>query len=163
MTLIIYKFNEYTILDNLKDKLFTSNWSLDKEIKLLSAIEKFGLNNWEEFSKLLGKGKFECETHYFTFYYKSKFEFLPTEKIINNNIKNEHKFQDNENSENFYISKIGENMGYIPFSDNKYNNKPLSPLNKDEDISQKEKIEQNIYDSFGYLDKRNDFDIEYEN
>ena len=90
MTLYNYKYTHYRILNKMNDKLYTNNWTFGEEIKLLGAIEKLGLENWEEISKILGKGKFECESHYYTFYYKSKDDYLPSNKIINinNNSKN---------------------------------------------------------------------------
>ena len=82
MTLNTYKFTNYKIINKFSENLFTNDWTLGDEIKLLGAIERLGLNNWEEISKILGKGKFECESHYYTFYYKSKSDFLPDEKYI---------------------------------------------------------------------------------
>ena len=64
-------FNALSI-NEFSENLFTNDWTLDDEIKLLGAIERLGLNVLEEISEILGKGKFECESYYYTFYYKSK-------------------------------------------------------------------------------------------
>ena len=82
-------FNALSI-NKFSENLFTNDWTLYDEIKLLGAIERLDLNNWEEISKILGKEKFEYESYYYTFYYKSKSGFLPDEKIIkiNNTSKN---------------------------------------------------------------------------
>ena len=62
---------------------------------------------------------------YINFYYKSKSDFLPDEKIIkiNNTSKNSKNIlQENKNEENKYINKIKQNIGYIPFTDNNRQN-----------------------------------------
>lgn len=173
MTLNAYKFTNYKILNKLSENLFTWDWTLGEEIKLLGAIERLGLNNWEEISKILGKGKFECESHYYTFYYKSKNDFLPDDKIININVKNNSQnknknnnniLNQNKNEENKYINKIQENIGYIPFSENNKQNRSLSKNNFKKDDQDKNKpSNQNSYDILGYWEKRKDYDIEFKN
>ena len=171
MTLNAYKFTNYKILNKLSENLFTVDWTLGDEIKLLGAIERLGLNNWEEISKILGKGKFECESHYYTFYYKSKNDFLPDDKITNININNyspnknkNNILNQNKNEENKYLNKIQENLGYIPFSDNNKQNRSLSKNNiKKDDLDKNKPSNQNIYDILGYWEKRNDYDIEFKN
>ena len=167
MTLNPYKFTNYKIINKLSENLFTGDWTLGEEIKLLGAIERLGLNNWEEISKILGKGKLECESHYYTFYYKSKNDFLPNDKIINKNINNNNSpniFSQNKKQENEYINKIKRNIGYIPFSENNKQNRSLSKNNIKKDQQDKNKpVNQNIYDILGYWEKRKDYDIEYKN
>ena len=167
MTLNPYKFTNYKIINKLSENLFTSDWTLGEEIKLLGAIERLGLNNWEEISKILGKGKLECESHYYTFYYKSKNDFLPNDKLINKNINNNNSpniLIQNKNEENKYINKIKQNIGYIPFSENNKQNRSLSKNNIKKDEQDKTKpVNQNIYDILGYWEKRKDYDIEYKN
>ena len=167
MTLNPYKFTNYKIINKLSENLFTEDWTLGEEIKLLGAIERLGLNNWEEISKILGKGKLECESHYYTFYYKSKNDFLPNDKIINKNINNNNSpniLSQNKKQENEYINKIKQNIGYIPFSENNKQNRSLSKNNIKKDQQDKNKpVNQNIYDILGYWEKRKDYDIEYKN
>ena len=133
MTLNAYKFTHYKILNKLSENLFTNDWTLGEEIKLLGAIERLGLNNWEEISKILGKGKFECESHYYTFYYKSKNDFLPDDKILKlnhkNNISKKNILYSNKKTENNFMNIINQNIGYIPFVENSKPNRSLSKNN----------------------------------
>ena len=167
MTLNTYKFTNYFILNKFSDNLFTKDWTLGQEIKLLGAIERLGLNNWEEISKILGKGKFECESHYYTFYYKSKNDFLPDDnKIINlnNNKCSKNILLSNKKQETLYIDKIKQNIGYIPFSENNKSNRSLSKTTIKKDEHDKNKpVNQNMYDTLGYWEKRKDYDIEFKN
>ena len=159
MTLNAYKFVKYKILNKLSENLFTRDWTLGEEIKLLGAIERLGLNNWEEISKILGKGKFECESHYYTFYYKSKNDFLPDDNIINSNSLLSNKVEENK-----YMNKIKQNIGYIPFSENNKQNRSVSKNNIKKDDQDKNKhVNQNVYDILGYWEKRKDYDVEFKN
>ena len=155
MTLNAYKFTDYKILNKLTENLFTVDWTLGEEIKLLGAIERLGLNNWVEISKILGKGKFECEAHYYTFYYKSKNDFIP------NNINS--ALTHNKTEENKYINKIQENIGYMPFSENNKQNRSLAKNNIKNEQDRNKPANQGIYDILGYWEKRKDYDIEYKN
>ena len=56
----------------MEQPIFTEDWSFGDEIKLLGAIARLGIGNWEEISKITGKGRFECESHYYTFYSTNK-------------------------------------------------------------------------------------------
>ena len=169
ITLYNFKFSSYSILNKMSENIFTNDWTLGDEIKLLGAIEKLGLENWEEISKILGKGKFECESHYYTFYYKSKDDYLPSEKIINinnlnkNNNNSKNLLKINKKEENKYLLKIQENIGYIPFSDNNKPNRSISKNIKKDDQDLNKPINQNIYDNLGYWVKRKDYDVEFKN
>ena len=169
ITLYNFKFSSYSILNKMNENIFTNDWTLGDEIKLLGAIEKLGLENWEEISKILGKGKFECESHYYTFYYKSKDDYLPSEKIINinnlnkNNNNSKNLLKINKKEENKYLLKIQENIGYIPFSDNNKPNRSISKNIKKDDQDLNKPINQNIYDNLGYWVKRKDYDVEFKN
>ena len=169
ITLYNFKFSSYSILNKMNENILTNDWTLGEEIKLLGAIEKLGLENWEEISKILGKGKFECESHYYTFYYKSKDDYLPSEKIINinnlnkNNNNSKNLLKINKKEENKYLLKIQENIGYIPFSDNNKPNRSISKNIKKDDQDLNKPINQNIYDNLGYWVKRKDYDVEFKN
>ena len=167
MTLNTYKFTNYKILNKFSENLFTKDWTLGQEIKLLGAIERLGLNNWEEISKILGKGKFECESHYYTFYYKSNNDFLPDDKLIILNANNKCSKNislSNKKQETLYTDKIKQNIGYIPFSENNKSNRSLSKNNIKKDENDKSKpVNQNMYDILGYWEKRKDYDVEYKN
>ena len=167
MTLNTYKFTNYKILNKFSENLFTKDWTLGQEIKLLGAIERLGLNNWEEISKILGKGKLECESHYYTFYYKSNNDFLPDDKLIilnTNNKCSKNISLSNKKQETLYTDKIKQNIGYIPFSENNKSNRSLSKNNIKKDENDKSKpVNQNMYDILGYWEKRKDYDVEYKN
>ena len=169
MTLNAYKFTNYKILNKLSESLFTNDWTLGEEIKLLGAIERLGLNNWEEISKILGKGKFECESHYYTFYYKSKNDFLPDDKYLKltnkKNISKKNVLHMNKTKENNFMNIINQNIGYIPFVENSKPNRSLSKNNniKKDEQDKNKTYNQNIYDILGYWEKRKDYDIEFKN
>ena len=149
MTLYNYKYTNYTILNKMTENLYTNDWTLGDEIKLLGAIEKLGLENWEEISKILGKGKYECESHYYTFYYKSKDDYLPSDKIININNNSKNILKINKKEENNYLSEIQKNIGYIPFSENNKPNRSISKNIKKDDLDKNKPMNQNIYDNLG--------------
>lgn len=73
---------KYIVLDNLKFQLFQQDWSAKEELLLLQGIMKCGMGNWIDISEQYVKSKsaMDCETHYFTFYYKSKENNLPNEE-----------------------------------------------------------------------------------
>ena len=164
ITLNNYKYEHYRILNKMNQNLFTSDWTLGDEIKLLGAIQRLGLENWEEISKILGKGKFECEAHYYTFYYKSKDDYYPSEKIININNNSKNLLNSNKKEENKYLSKIQDNIGYIPFTENNKPNRSISKniIKKDEQDKNKP-VNQNIYDNLGYWVNRKEYDVEFKN
>ena len=163
ITLYNYKFTNYRILNKMNENLYTNDWTLGDEIKLLGAIENMGLENWEEISKILGKGKFECESHYYTFYYKSKDDYLPSEKIININNNSKNILKINKKEENNYLSEIQKNIGYIPFSENNKPNSSISKNIKKDNQDVNKPINQNVYDNLGYWAKRKDYDVEFRN
>lgn len=72
---------QYVVLDNLKFNIFSKDWSAKEELLLLQGITKCGMGNWIDISEqyVKTKGPDDCEEHYFTFYYKSKEDNLPTE------------------------------------------------------------------------------------
>ena len=165
ITFINYKYNDYRILTKMSDPLFTEDWSLADEIKLIGAVEKLGLENWEDISKVLNKGKFECESHYYTFYYKEKDDYLINDNLVNDNNNNSvKKLEMNKDKENILLFSLIQNMGYTPFSEN--NNKlEHSIVNNNNFKKEKKKklISQNIYDTLGFWSKRNEYDVEYKN
>jgi len=72
--------SKYAVLDNLNFQLFSPDWSAKEELLLLQGIMKCGMGNWIDISEQYIKTKSpeDCEDHYFTFYYKSKENNLPT-------------------------------------------------------------------------------------
>lgn len=115
----------YYIIDNLDFPFFTEDWSLQDDLKLLTNIEKLGLDNWEDIAKQMGnKGKVECESHYYTFYYKNKNDKLPNRndviiKKVAHNEEYYYEYDDkqgklNKNKEFILKEQIIQNQGKIP-------------------------------------------------
>ena len=149
-------------------KCFVLKTKYNSKEKANYVINEMTLNPYKFTNyKIINKGKLECESHYYTFYYKSKNDFLPNDKLINKNINNNNSpniLIQNKNEENKYINKIKQNIGYIPFSENNKQNRSLSKNNIKKDEQDKTKpVNQNIYDILGYWEKRKDYDIEYKN
>ena len=71
--------HSYYVLDDLSFPLISKDWSAKEELLLLQGIMKCGLGNWADISNQFVEKKSakECEEHYFTFYYKSKDDYLP--------------------------------------------------------------------------------------
>ena len=129
---IPHQYTHYRIINKMKEPIFTMDWSFGDEIKLLGALERLGVGNWEEIANITGKGKFECESHYYTFYYKSNNDFLPDDKLIilnTNNKCSKNISLSNKKQETLYTDKIKQNIGYIPFSENNKSNRSLSKNN----------------------------------
>lgn len=166
ITLNNYKYTHYRILPKMTEPLFTSDWSFGEEIKLLGYVEKLGLDNWEEISKALGKGKFECESHYYTFHYKINNGNMPSKNILANGSKDQLK--KNKLEEEKLLSKIQVNLGYIPFSDINKTNQSNRSLAKNRNLQKdsqdkNQMMYQSAYDTLGYWAKRKEFDVEYKN
>ena len=84
----ILKDVNYRIINKMSDCLFIEGWPIKDELKFIEAISKLGLENWFDISRCIGKGVLECRNHYFSFYYKSKNDFLPSEIVyLPNKIK----------------------------------------------------------------------------
>jgi transcriptional adapter 2-alpha len=154
---------EYFIVDKFDKKIFTDDWTLFHELKLLGGIEKLGLDNWDEISKNIGKGKVECESHYYTFYYKDSKNYLPNENelCINRKINKLNKEKENKLKE-----KIKLNPGLIPLSssENITNNRSRVIKNrKNKKDNKNNAMLQTASEILGFWPKREEFDVEYEN
>ena len=160
----IYK--NYLIISKMEQPIFTADWSFGDEIKLLGAIDRLGLGNWDDISKITGKGKFECESHYYTFYYKKKDDYMPKLNIaVNINGENYKKeMKKNKQEENKLINKI-DDLGYIPFSIDKNQSNRSININRNNNKSEHNNtiLLQNACNTLGYCPKRNEFDVEYKN
>ena len=87
-----HEYNCYHIISKMNEPIFTDDWTLEEEIKLLGALAHLGIGNWEDISNILRKGKFECRSHYNAFYYKKQNDYLPNLNNLNNKNKiNERK------------------------------------------------------------------------
>ena len=102
--------HEYQIIDDLNYPLFTEDWKMREEYKLLLNLSLSGLNNWEDISNTMGnRGQVECESHYYSFYYTEKDDPMPKEKsIIIDNNKNIIKEKSEENKKIVEKNKLNE-------------------------------------------------------
>ena len=159
------KEHPYHIIDALNFPLFIHNWTANDELKLLSFIAKCGLNNWEEISKLIeNKGQVECESYYYSFYYKNKNTLFPDENDIildaNKNIKNE-QLNLNQKIYEEMISKISSNSkGQISQNEkeeifNKNNSRSILGKNRC--------VGESVSEVLGARIKRKEFDNEFMN
>ena len=138
----------YYIIDNLDFPFFTEDWSLQDDLKLLTNIEKLGLDNWEDIAKQMGnKGKVECESHYYTFYYKNKNDKLPNRNdvIIKKVAHNDEYYYEYDDKQ----GKLNKNKEFknsldgllpktlIPLIINRSN---ILPYKKNNVITQKERL-----------------------
>ena len=156
----------YHIIDSLNFPLFIENWTAKDELKLLSFIAKCGFNNWEEISQSIeNKGQVECESYYYSFYYKDKNNIFPDEnKIIldaNKNIKNEQS----ELNQKLYENMISE----ISSSSNKElrpnSNEEIFPKNNSRSICAPKNggVGESVSEVLGARIKRKEFDNEFLN
>ena len=74
--------HQFQVIDILNYGFFTDDWSVCQEYNLLQNLSVSGLNNWEDISNILGRGQLECESHYYSFYYKEKENPMPREEDI---------------------------------------------------------------------------------
>ena len=162
-------YTNFRVINKMEQPIFTEDWSFGDEIKLLGAIARLGIGNWEEISKITGKGRFECESHYYTFYYKKKDDYIPKITLNNNiSLKSDSfkkEMKKNKQEENKLLSKLGNDLGYIPFSsDNNQSNRAIN-INRNNNKSEHSNtiLPQNACNTLGYWPKRNEFDVEYKN
>jgi len=154
----------YHIIDALNFPLFIDNWSLKEEHKLLSFVAKCGLNNWEEISKSIeNKGQVECESYYYTFYYKNKDNPEPDEtKVILDGNKNIITSQLKENKKEYenMISKVSSNrgLGISPDEENFPKNNSRSIC-----IPKNGTVGESVSEVLGARIKRKEFDNEFLN
>ena len=163
-----HQYNNYHIIYKMSEPIFTEDWSLSEEIKLLGALSHLGIGNWEDISNILGKGKFECKSHYHTFYYKKQNDYLPkiNSCIYLNNKSFMNEMKKNKYLENQILQNISKEIGYIPY--NNYNNQINRSININRSNTKSEHNYnsiplQNAFNTLGYWPKRLEFDVEYRN
>ena len=110
--------HEFHVADNLNYPLFTKDWKMNEEYKLLQNLALSGLNNWEDISNVMeNRGQVECESHYYSFYYTEKDDPNPKEKsvILDDNKKIiEERLKINENIEKNKLNEYQVNKGSVP-------------------------------------------------
>ncbi|KNC99897.1 chromatin-binding transcription regulator ADA2 [Spizellomyces punctatus DAOM BR117] len=64
--------HSYRVMEMLDFPIFEADWGADEELKLVTAIEQYGLGNWEQVAEQIGtKNRRECAGHYERVYLKS--------------------------------------------------------------------------------------------
>lgn len=154
----ISNFINYKIIDKLSDYPSYENWNYQEEFKFLGAIEKFGLENWEEISNILGRGITECSDHYYTYYYKSNGKFLPQPPSK----KKKHKKNYNTKPKNNFSTNYFSN-----YKKNALSNRTVTCNNNNnfENVitEENQKILTDPSNYLGYMPKRNEFEYEFKN
>ncbi|KAJ3161878.1 Transcriptional adapter ada2 [Geranomyces variabilis] len=64
--------HSYRVMEMLDFEIFDDGWGADEELKLVTAIEHYGLGNWEQVAEQVGsKNRVECAEHYHRAYINS--------------------------------------------------------------------------------------------
>lgn len=167
--------HDYYIVDKMNFPLYTLDWPMIDELRLISSIEKYGLDNWGDVSdSMIKRGKVECESHYYTFYFKNKEENLPQkENIILKEINSEGQFEINEEilKKNEELEKKEKeirtlNQGKVPEptqqNEKSAKNNGRSVIRGNRNRNGESSI-QTAGEILGYWPKREEFDIEFLN
>lgn len=135
----------YRIISNCTQPLFAEQWSATEEIKFMHAVFKYGIHQWHLVAHAVGsKSSFKCEQHYYDVYLNSSTAPLPDcETIVAAN--GAKIFLDHEASDD----------------DALYEPPDASQSSRNLEVSNRslKKSEGDIL--AGYLPKRGDFDVEF--
>lgn len=172
--LINLNVNEnYHIVDKMNFSIFNKEWTLKEELQLLSCIEKYGLDNWNEISNgIKSKPKIPCESHYYTYFLRNVEHPLPSQEdvIICNSRTSDFSYNDSRNLDNqkredelreIVINKQGLIPENLLNKDNKNNNRSRSIVK-----NRNRKDQKNVTTAdeiIGYWPKREEFDVEFLN
>ena len=167
--------HDYYLVDKLNFPLFTLDWTMKDELRLISSIEKCGLDNWGDISdNMINRGKVECESHYYTFYYQSKDVILPKEEsVILKSIKADGSFEiDNDRLKRNEEREKNEkeirtlNQGKVPeptqVNEKSVKNNGRSVIRGNRNKNGESTV-QTAGEILGYWPKRDEFDIEFLN
>lgn len=65
-------WHPYHIMNKLDFPLFQSSWNAQEDLSLIRGISRSGIDNWSKVAHIIGtKTPLECESHFYTFYYKN--------------------------------------------------------------------------------------------
>lgn len=149
----------YYVLDRLKFPLYSPNWTAKEEVHLMKCIEMYGVDNWPQIADTIEtKTADECEAHYYTFYYKSAHDKVPSEQdlIVRKSEGlmqiDRGKAQEGRRKEEHYLRSKPQ-----IFNDEEVKREePKNPPKYGIDIPGADTI-------LGYMPLRGDFTIEYDN
>ena len=135
----------YQVIDPMKFPLLDPHWTAKEEVMLLEGLQMFGYGNWSSVSEFLGTRRTptECETHYYQYYlHSSAFPKPVTDVILS--VRNEKGEIESDVSKAVPPPPIPEDRVIL-----------LPPLPEPEKPA--------LSDFPGYLPRRKDFEVEYEN
>ncbi|KAJ3423648.1 transcriptional adapter 2-alpha [Anaeramoeba flamelloides] len=162
------KTHGYKVVVCDQESIFQEDWSAEEEIRLFKAIDKKGFQNWEDISCLVGsKSESECKSHYEKVFLNSpnyeNFDpkLLPPHKSTNTNNNKKNKLKQKRRNRKRMQKKRFKNQCVI-FSSSE------DELHSDSQEDRKFKIYTNkkktaISEMIGYMPKRSEFEIEYNN
>ena len=159
--------HQFQVVDILNYSFFTDDWSVCQEYNLLQNLSVSGLNNWEDISNILGRGQLECESHYYSFYYKEKENPMPREedivlddeKKIVPNILEKNKIIANNKLEE--INKTSAVYNPEPIKEIKLNKKPGRYIGLRKNLKPGEA--ETAAEILGCRPKRHEFETEFLN
>ena len=73
----------YFIHDKLNYPILVEDWTAKDELQLIQGIMRCGLGNWKDVADMYvkgGKTADDCEEHFYTFYNRTRDDFLPREE-----------------------------------------------------------------------------------
>jgi len=151
--------HSYYVLNKLKFPLYSPNWTAKEEVQLINCIEMFGVDNWPQIADTIEtKTADQCEAHYYTFYYKSAQDKVPSEKdlIVTKSggkvVTSDEKAQNAKKKEEYYLKTRPETFYDEEVKKEEVKNPPKYGI----DIPGADVI-------LGYMPLRGDFTIEYDN
>ena len=152
----------YRIINKMSECLFIDDWTIKDELRFIDAVGKLGLENWYDISSIIGKGILECRNHYYSFYYKSKNDYLPSDNLL---LSKKHKTNINNINNN--------NINFLSYNNNIFFKKKLNRSNRTLRPNRHRKFENNEGDRdktiitpnnfLGYNSKRKEFEYQYDN
>lgn len=147
--------------------LFVQDWTAQDEITLLKGISQSGIDNWPDISQQSGfKSASDCESQFYSFYYKSQEDPIPRIEEIGVISRDKETNQPILNSEiiNTNTKKKDEEVkSRRPAKESRQR----TTKNEEDNISSEQSKRQenpinNIRSLVGYMPKRGDFDTEYD-
>ncbi|KAJ3445866.1 transcriptional adapter 2-alpha [Anaeramoeba flamelloides] len=159
--------HSYQIFVSAKEPIYQRKWIYDEEIKLLEGLERSGLGNWEDVSKVVEtKTKEECQQHFEQVYLKSRTFPFPSNSTILSSINKNSKISPRKRN---HSQEIESNKKLILSTDKheerikKKNSFKKKKKKKKKNLKPRAKSKMNFGDLNGFMPKREDFELLYEN
>lgn len=159
--------------------MFDENWSAEEELMLIGGLEKFGFGNWLDIAEHMGTGKTkeECEAHYQEKYLNNLPTYLPKSKLLARSSPDsdislrypDHSFSQKKVHKSPDLSlNPNQNPSANPTQNpSAHPNPTATPSEPSSNVRTITNIQRenngNVSEIVGYMPKRGDFDIEYDN